>query len=147
MSQYSKRMSQLTVPEKSGKCPLIRDLLTVIPLGHSTSDTPSVFSVNRSLRMGLRFGDRSMTEKYERCGRSFRPDEAITVTGVGRQSYRSFNEDMAGRMAEQDLREIWSYGADDAGVERTDRLIDAVVDRFEVLADQPRAGAGGSRRR
>jgi hypothetical protein len=39
-----------------------------------------------------------MTEKCERCGRSFRSDETITVTGVGRQCYRCFNEDMAARM-------------------------------------------------
>src|SRR2546421_381443 len=43
-------------------------------------------------------------------------------------------------LAEQDLEEIWSYVADDASVTRADRLIDAIFDRFELLAEQPAMG-------
>ena len=43
-------------------------------------------------------------------------------------------------LAEQDLDEIWSYVADDASPTAADRLIDAIVDRFELLAEQPRMG-------
>ena len=43
-------------------------------------------------------------------------------------------------LAERDLDEIWSYVAEDASVTRADRLIDAIVDRFELLAEQPRMG-------
>jgi toxin ParE1/3/4 len=43
-------------------------------------------------------------------------------------------------LAEQDLEEIWSYVADDASVTRADRLIDAILDRFELLAEQPGMG-------
>jgi plasmid stabilization system protein ParE len=56
-------------------------------------------------------------------------------------------------LAEQDLGEIWSYVADDAGVERADRLIDAVVDRSSPdgrFRRSPRAsrrpGTGGTAR-
>jgi plasmid stabilization system protein ParE len=43
-------------------------------------------------------------------------------------------------LAEQDLDEIWSYVAGDASSETADRLIDAIVERFELLAEQPRMG-------
>ena len=43
-------------------------------------------------------------------------------------------------LAEQDLDEIWSYVAGDANPTTADRLMDAIVDRFELLAEQPRMG-------
>jgi len=43
-------------------------------------------------------------------------------------------------LAEQDLDEIWSYVAEDANPTAADRLMDAIVDRFELLAEQPRMG-------
>ena len=43
-------------------------------------------------------------------------------------------------LAEQDLEEIWSYVAEDASPATADRLIDAIVDRFELLGEQPRMG-------
>ena len=43
-------------------------------------------------------------------------------------------------LAEQDLDGIWSYVAEDASSETADRLIDAIVERFELLAEQPRMG-------
>jgi toxin ParE1/3/4 len=43
-------------------------------------------------------------------------------------------------LAEQDLEEIWSYIAEDASPATADRLIDAIIDRFELLAEQPRMG-------
>jgi len=43
-------------------------------------------------------------------------------------------------LAEQDLEEIWSYVAEDASPAAADRLIDAIIDRFELLAEQPRMG-------
>jgi toxin ParE1/3/4 len=43
-------------------------------------------------------------------------------------------------LAEQDLDEIWSYVAEDASLAIADRLIDAIIDRFELLAEQPRMG-------
>lgn len=43
-------------------------------------------------------------------------------------------------LAEQDLDEIWSYVAEDASPETADRLIDAIVEQFELLAEQPRMG-------
>ena len=43
-------------------------------------------------------------------------------------------------LAEQDLEEIWSYIAEDASPTTADRLIDAIFDRFELLAEQPRMG-------
>jgi toxin ParE1/3/4 len=43
-------------------------------------------------------------------------------------------------LAEQDLEEIWSYAAEDASPTTADRLIDAIFDRFELLAGQPRMG-------
>jgi toxin ParE1/3/4 len=42
--------------------------------------------------------------------------------------------------AEQDLREIWSYVADDTSPERADRLLDSIVDRLDMLVDLPRTG-------
>ncbi len=38
-------------------------------------------------------------------------------------------------LAEQDLDEIWSYVAEDANPTTADRLMDAIVDRFELLAN------------
>lgn len=43
-------------------------------------------------------------------------------------------------LAERDLEEIWSYVAEDASSTTADRLIDAIIDRFELLAEQPRMG-------
>ncbi len=43
-------------------------------------------------------------------------------------------------LAERDLEEIWSYVAEDASPAIADRLIDAIIDRFELLAEQPRMG-------
>ena len=43
-------------------------------------------------------------------------------------------------LAEQDLDEIWSYVAEDASPTTADRLIDAIFDRFDLLAEQPRMG-------
>jgi toxin ParE1/3/4 len=43
-------------------------------------------------------------------------------------------------LAEQDLAEIWSYVAEDASPTTADRLIDAIIDRFELLTEQPRIG-------
>jgi ParE toxin of type II toxin-antitoxin system, parDE len=38
-------------------------------------------------------------------------------------------------LAEQDLDEIWSYVAENASPTTADRPIDAIVDRFELLAE------------
>jgi toxin ParE1/3/4 len=43
-------------------------------------------------------------------------------------------------LAERDLDEIWSYIAEDASPTTADRLIDDVIDRFDLLAQQPRMG-------
>ena len=43
-------------------------------------------------------------------------------------------------LAEQDLEEIWLYVAEDSSPTTADRLIDAVVDRFNLLAEQPAVG-------
>ena len=43
-------------------------------------------------------------------------------------------------LAERDLDEIWSYVAEDASPATADRLTDAIIDRFELLAEQPRMG-------
>jgi toxin ParE1/3/4 len=43
-------------------------------------------------------------------------------------------------LAEQDLQEIWSYVAEDASPATADRLIDAIVRRFELVAEQPGMG-------
>ena len=43
-------------------------------------------------------------------------------------------------LAERDLDEIWSYVAEDASPTTADRLIDDIVGRFDLLAEQPRMG-------
>ena len=43
-------------------------------------------------------------------------------------------------LAERDLEEILSYVAEDASPATADRLIDAIIDRFELLLEQPRMG-------
>ena len=43
-------------------------------------------------------------------------------------------------LAEKELDEIWSYVAEHASPTIADRLIDAIIDRFELLAEQPRMG-------
>jgi toxin ParE1/3/4 len=43
-------------------------------------------------------------------------------------------------LAEQDLDEIWSHIAEDASPTTADRLIDAIIERFELLTEQPRMG-------
>lgn len=43
-------------------------------------------------------------------------------------------------LAERDLDEIWAYIAEDASPATADRLVDAIVERFELLAEQPRMG-------
>ena len=43
-------------------------------------------------------------------------------------------------LAERDLDEIWSFVAEGANPITAARLIDAIVDRFESLAEQPRMG-------
>jgi toxin ParE1/3/4 len=43
-------------------------------------------------------------------------------------------------LAERDLDEIWSYVAEDASPATADRLLDAIVGRFGLLAEQPRMG-------
>jgi toxin ParE1/3/4 len=43
-------------------------------------------------------------------------------------------------LAEQDLEEIWIYVAEDASPATADRLIDAIVDRFDLLTEQPDIG-------
>jgi toxin ParE1/3/4 len=43
-------------------------------------------------------------------------------------------------LAEQDLDGVWSHVAQDASPTTADRLIDAIIDRFELLAEQPRMG-------
>ncbi len=43
-------------------------------------------------------------------------------------------------LAEQDLRETWLHVAADASVERADRLLEAIGQRFELLAEHPRMG-------
>jgi toxin ParE1/3/4 len=43
-------------------------------------------------------------------------------------------------LAEEDLRKLWNYVAQDSGEERADKLIDAIFDRFDMLAAHPKAG-------
>ena len=43
-------------------------------------------------------------------------------------------------LAEQDLLETWLYVAADASVERADRLLEAIGQRFDLLAEHPRMG-------
>jgi plasmid stabilization system protein ParE len=40
-------------------------------------------------------------------------------------------------LAERDLDEIWSYVAEDATPTTADRLIDDIIGRFDLLAEQP----------
>ena len=42
--------------------------------------------------------------------------------------------------AEQDLDDVWLSVAEDASPTTADRLIDDLVDRFDLLAEQPRMG-------
>jgi toxin ParE1/3/4 len=42
--------------------------------------------------------------------------------------------------AERDLDEIWSYVAEEASPTAADRLIDAIIDRFDLLAERPGIG-------
>ena len=42
--------------------------------------------------------------------------------------------------AERDLEEVWSYVAEDASPATADRLIDTIIDRSELLAEQPPMG-------
>ena len=43
-------------------------------------------------------------------------------------------------LAERDLDEIWSYVAEDASPTTADRLIDDIIDRLELMVEQPRMG-------
>jgi toxin ParE1/3/4 len=43
-------------------------------------------------------------------------------------------------LAERDLDEVWSYVAEEASPTTADRLIDDIIDRFDLLAEQPRMG-------
>ena len=43
-------------------------------------------------------------------------------------------------LAEDDLDAIWLYVAEDASPARADRLIDAIIERFDLLSEQPRMG-------
>ena len=43
-------------------------------------------------------------------------------------------------LAEQDLLELWLHVAADAGPERADGVIEVIVSRFELLAEQPEMG-------
>ena len=43
-------------------------------------------------------------------------------------------------LAEQDLEEIWSYVAEEASPITADRLIDGIIDRFDLLAERPGMG-------
>ena len=43
-------------------------------------------------------------------------------------------------LAEQDLRDLWAYVAEESGEERSDTVLDAIVERIEMLAAYPRAG-------
>jgi len=44
------------------------------------------------------------------------------------------------RLAEQDVDEIWSYVAEEASPTAADRLIDDIIHRFDLLAEQPGMG-------
>jgi toxin ParE1/3/4 len=43
-------------------------------------------------------------------------------------------------LAERDLDDIWSFVVEDASPTIADRLIDDIIDRFDLLAEQPRMG-------
>ena len=40
-------------------------------------------------------------------------------------------------LAELDLDDIWSYVAEEASPTTADRLIDGIIDRFDLLAERP----------
>jgi plasmid stabilization system protein ParE len=40
-------------------------------------------------------------------------------------------------LAEWDLDEIWSYAAEDASPTTADQLVDDIIHRFDLLAEQP----------
>lgn len=44
------------------------------------------------------------------------------------------------RLAEADLEAVWLFVARDRSVETANRLIDAITDRFVLLADHPEVG-------
>ncbi|MCU0352733.1 MAG: type II toxin-antitoxin system RelE/ParE family toxin [Cytophagales bacterium] len=44
------------------------------------------------------------------------------------------------RLAKRDIAGIWSYLAEHAGEETADRMLTALTDRFETLADNPGLG-------
>lgn len=46
--------------------------------------------------------------------------------------------------AEQDLDEIWTFVADDANVDASDRLIDAIVERCAMLVAHPKIRSASS---
>ena len=46
-------------------------------------------------------------------------------------------------LAEQDLLDIWSFVAADAGPSTADRLIDTILRQVELLPDQPHLAAVG----
>jgi hypothetical protein len=41
----------------------------------------------------------------------------------------------------EDLEEIWSYVAEEVSPATADRLTEAIIDRFELLAEQPTGGS------
>jgi toxin ParE1/3/4 len=43
-------------------------------------------------------------------------------------------------LAERDLDEIWSYVAEDTSPAAADRLVDVIIDRFELLTAHPGMG-------
>jgi len=43
-------------------------------------------------------------------------------------------------LAEEDLRETWQYVAIESSPNAADHLLDAIFERFELLAAQPRMG-------
>lgn len=43
-------------------------------------------------------------------------------------------------LAELDLDDIWSYVAEEASPATADRLIDDIIDRFDLLAERPGMG-------
>ncbi len=47
-------------------------------------------------------------------------------------------------LAERDLDEIWSYVAENASPVTADRLVDDIVDRFDLLAEHPGMGRQGA---
>jgi toxin ParE1/3/4 len=43
-------------------------------------------------------------------------------------------------LAERDIDEIWFYVSEDASPTTADRLIEDIIDRLDLLAEQPRMG-------